>query len=85
MRSNNNNTRPYFAVCVRNDGCEDLEVRRIYQILADESASKDGYVRVVDESGEDYLYPADFFMQIQLPQKVERALQATSEMALTPT
>jgi hypothetical protein len=44
-----------FALCVENKDCEDLEKRKIYQILPDEESEKEGYLRVVDESGEDYL------------------------------
>ena len=63
-----------FVVCVANSQCEDLEVRKIYQVLPDETAAKDGMVRVIDESGEDYLYPSDLFVSIKLPQAVEKAL-----------
>ena len=63
-----------FVVCVGNDDCEDLEIRKIYQVLPDEAAAADGLVRVVDESGEDYLYPATLFLQIELPQAIEKAL-----------
>jgi hypothetical protein len=63
-----------FVVCVSNDECEDLEVRKIYQQLPDEAAAEDGMVRVIDESGEDYLYPSDLFLSIELPQAVEKAL-----------
>lgn len=69
--------KKHFAICVRNEGAEDLEVRKIYQILPDPRAAKDKYVRVVDESGEDYLYPADFFIPLTLPREVERALSAS--------
>jgi hypothetical protein len=65
-----------FAICVRNEGAEDLEIRKIYQILPDARAAKDDYVRVIDESGEDYLYPADFFVPLVLPREAERALSA---------
>jgi hypothetical protein len=65
-----------FVVCVRNEDCEDLEVRKIYQVLLDESAAEDGYIRVIDESGEDYLYPADYFLPIELPKDLEKALMA---------
>ena len=65
---------PRFVVCVRNDDCEDLEIRKIYQVLPDEAAAADGLLHVVDESGEDYLYPATLFLQIDLPQAVEKAL-----------
>ena len=50
--------RPKFAVCVANEGCDDLQVWRIYRVLPDAVAAEEGYMRVVDDSGEDYLYPA---------------------------
>ena len=56
-----------FAICVRNEGAEDLEVRKIYQIFSDSRAAKDKHSRVIDESGEDYLYPAEFFIPLTLP------------------
>jgi hypothetical protein len=65
---------PRFVVCIQTDDCEDLEVRKIYQVLPDEAAAVDGLLRVVDESGEDYLYPAKLFLQIELSQAIERAL-----------
>ena len=63
-----------FVVCVRNEECEDLELRKIYRVLPDEAAAVDGYIRVIDESGEDYLYPADYFLPIELSQALEKAL-----------
>jgi hypothetical protein len=66
--------QPGFVVCVNSGECEDLEVRKIYQVLPDEAAANDGLLRVVDESGEDYLYPAKLFLQIELPQAIEKAL-----------
>jgi hypothetical protein len=63
-----------FVVCVNNDDCEDVEVRKIYQVLPDEAAAADGLLRIIDESGEDYLYPAKLFLQIELPQAIEEAL-----------
>ena len=65
-----------FAICVRNEGAEDLEVRKVYQIIPDARAAKDKHLRVIDESGEDYLYPADYFITLTLPREVERALSA---------
>ena len=65
-----------FAICVRNEGAEDLEIRKVYQILPDARAAKDKHVRVIDESGEDYLDPADFFVPLTLPLEVERVLSA---------
>jgi hypothetical protein len=69
-----NNREARFVVCVANTECEDLEVRKIYQVLPDDDAAVDGLLRIVDESGEDYLYAADLFLQIELPQAVEKAL-----------
>jgi hypothetical protein len=65
-----------FVVCVRNEDCEDLELRKIYQVLPDEAAAEDGYIRVIDESGEDYLYLADYFLPIELSKDLEKALVA---------
>ena len=63
-----------FAVCVRTDDADLLTPRMIYQVLPDESAAKSKYVRVIDNEGEDYLYPAEYFMFLDLPQEIERAL-----------
>ncbi|HXT61678.1 MAG TPA: hypothetical protein VN696_01450 [Pyrinomonadaceae bacterium] len=68
------NNQPRFAICIANHDCEDLEVRKVYQVLPDEAAAADDLIRVIDESGEDYLYPANLFIQIDLPQAVEKAL-----------
>ena len=76
-------TEQQFAICIENNECEDLELRKIYQILPDESASKDGYIRVIDESGEDYLYPQNYLVLIELPQKAMEALSIPSKDALT--
>jgi len=65
-----------FAICIRNDGAEDLEIRKIYQVVPDTRAAKDKHLRIIDESGEDYLYPEDFFIPLTLPREVERALSA---------
>ena len=64
-----------FALCIENKDCEDLEKRKIYQTLPDEEAEKEGYLRVVDESGEDYLYPQSYFVLIPLPREAQEALQ----------
>ncbi len=55
-----------FALCVEDADCDDLEKRKLYQILPDEDATQEGYLRVIDESGEDYLYPDSYFIFIQL-------------------
>ena len=51
-----------FALCIENKDCDDLERRKIYQALSDEKAEKEGYIRVIDESGEDYLYTQSYFI-----------------------
>ena len=68
-----------FVVCVKNNGyAVSLELRKLYVALPDAEASKRGQLRVIDESGEDYLYPEAFFVQVDLPQTVRRrVLQAT--------
>ena len=64
-----------FAVCINNDGYPaSLELHKIYRVLPDEDAAQEGDLRVVDESGEDYLYAADRFYTIELPQVLERAI-----------
>ncbi|HJR09762.1 MAG TPA: hypothetical protein VJ842_21050 [Pyrinomonadaceae bacterium] len=67
-----------FVICIRNEGSEDLELRKIYQVLPDESAATDGYIRVIDESGEDYLYPEQYFIPVELPQATEKAILSAS-------
>jgi hypothetical protein len=67
-----------FMLCIENKDCEDLERRKIYQVLSDDEASKEGYVRVIDESGEDYLYPESYFILLQLPREAQEALQVAS-------
>ena len=67
--------RSRFVLCVRNGGSGDLEVRKVYQVLPDRSATREGYVRVVDESGEDYLYPAEYFVTVRLPAAVTEKLR----------
>ncbi len=64
-----------FALCIENKDCEDLEKRKVYQIISDDEAEKEGYIRVIDESGEDYLYPQSYFIIVQLPREAHEALQ----------
>jgi len=67
-----------FMLCIEDRDCEDLEKRKIYQVLPDDAASKEGYLRVIDESGEDYLYPESYFVLVQLPSEAQDALQKAS-------
>ena len=67
-----------FAVCVANDGCDDLQIWKLYKVLPDKSAEADDYIRVVDESGEDYLYPATRFVLVEFALPIERQLIAAT-------
>ena len=68
-----------LVVCVDNEGYPaSLERRKIYVALADRSAEKHGLVRIVDESGDDYLYPKSFFRTVDLPQSVRKAVLAAA-------
>ena len=70
-------TAKQFVVCLDNEGYEvSLERRKIYRLLPDVDAAKHRLVRVIDESGEDYLYPQRFFAPIELPQAIRRAVLA---------
>ena len=65
----------HFVVCVRNDEYEGaLELRKIYEVLEDRDAEPHDLMRVIDESGEDYLYPRQWFLPIQLPQNIEEVI-----------
>ncbi len=68
------NENKKFALCIESKDCEDLEKRKIYQVLPDDEAEKEGYLRIIDESGEDYLYPQSYFILIQLPREAQKAL-----------
>ncbi len=60
-----------FAICTKNEDYEaSLELRKLYEVLSDSKSEQLGMVRVVDESGEDYLYPQEFFVRISLPDAV---------------
>jgi hypothetical protein len=64
-----------FVICINNGGyVDDLKVRTVYQSLPDKSAARSNYVRIIDETGEDYLYPAELFATIELPRKLEKVL-----------
>lgn len=68
-----------FAVCVRNAGyAASIEVRKLYAFLDDPDAEANKVIRVVDESGEDYLYPARMFEKLVLPAEIQRALRLAS-------
>ena len=68
-----------FVVCLKNEGyAASLERHKIYRVLRDPEAEKDGDLRIVDESGGDYLYPKDWFVLIEVPEAVETSLLRTA-------
>jgi hypothetical protein len=71
-----------YAVCVHTDDPDLLTPRMIYRILPDASAARSDYVRVVDNEGEDYLYPAKYFIHVDLPLTVKRALSRPPTLAV---
>lgn len=65
-----------FMICVDNSGYESsLEIRKLYEVLTDREAEKHHQVRVIDESGEDYLYPEKFFAPVRLPHETKEKLE----------
>lgn len=69
-----------LAICIDNTGYEmSLERRKVYPVLPDESAARSNYVRVIDETGEDYLFPANRFVLIPVPREVEEAVLAEAQ------
>ena len=69
------NSRARFAVCIKNKGYEaSLEVGKLYRIVPDQQAERHGYLRIIDESGEDYGYAANRFFSIDVPKPLERVL-----------
>ncbi len=72
--------RKRFAVCVDNaDYLASLELHKLYQILSDPTVEAEGELRIVDESGEDYLYEADRFLEVEFPPRTDRALKRSFE------
>ena len=67
-----------FALCIEDKDSDDLQKRKLYVVVPDEEAAKEGYLRVIDESGEDYLYPASYFILMELPAEAQKALRAAS-------
>jgi len=76
-------SRKRFAVCIDNtDYHASLIPGKLYEVLPDEDAAKDDFIRVIDESGEDYLYHQSLFIPVELPVKVQRALRTISHQGL---
>ena len=67
-----------FVICIRTDDGDLLTQRRIYEVLPDEGAARSKYIRFIDNEGEDYLYPAAYFVPVEFPPVVEQALLRAS-------
>ncbi|MCB2263581.1 MAG: hypothetical protein LGR52_11720 [Candidatus Thiosymbion ectosymbiont of Robbea hypermnestra] len=61
-----------FVLCIENKDCDDLETGKVYQVVSDQNAVQEGYLRIIDESEEDYLYPASCFVPLSLPREAHR-------------
>lgn len=67
--------KTYFVVCIDNTDYEaSLILQKIYEIIPDETAEQDDFIRIIDESGEDYLYHLSHFIVVDFPAEVERTL-----------
>lgn len=66
----------HLVICIGNEGAEDLQVRRVYRRLPDRTAESKGFLRVIDDSGEDYLSPEGCFLLLSLPPALEEKLEA---------
>lgn len=75
-----------FVVCLRCEDEDDLQVRKLYELIPDEAASEHGQVRIMDDSGEDYLYPASWFAPVEMSSSAEQALvkHGRSRLPATP-
>ncbi|MFM9904329.1 MAG: hypothetical protein ACKVQJ_07140 [Pyrinomonadaceae bacterium] len=76
---------PHFAVCLNNnDYPASLEVGKLYRVIEDTEAAAEGYIRVIDESGEDYAFASNRFHLVELPPKIEKTLISSGRVELAP-
>jgi hypothetical protein len=71
-------------ICIKSDDPDLLTPRMIYQVLPDESAAKSHYIRVIDNEGEDYLYPEEYFLRVSFPDDIESTLLHLSPQVSAP-
>jgi hypothetical protein len=71
-------TSSHLVVCIENRGAEDLQILKVYRRLEDAVAKEKGFLRVIDDSGEDYLYPETAFLSLPLPPALERELEGVA-------
>lgn len=69
----------HLVICVGNEGAEDLQILRVYRRVPDPAAESKGFLRVIDDSGEDYLYPESSFLPLPLPRPLEQQLESLAE------
>jgi hypothetical protein len=67
-------SKPQFVICINTDDPDLLTPRMIYEVIPDENATKSNYLRVIDNEGEDYLYPSDYFISVNFPHRIEQKL-----------
>ncbi|MDQ3633891.1 MAG: hypothetical protein M3405_05185 [Acidobacteriota bacterium] len=71
--------KPQFAICIKNEEYPaSLQLWKVYRVLPDEKGERHNMIRVIDESGEDYLFSASYFVSVDLPKAVESALLTTA-------
>ncbi len=79
----NDQTIGSYVLCIDDGGYpESLEVRKVYPVLPDDRAAEDNFIRIIDETGEDYLYPAKYFVPIQVPPEAAKILPVGTKLAL---
>ncbi|MGB7085421.1 MAG: hypothetical protein WBD47_07700 [Phormidesmis sp.] len=78
---NNNLEKLQLAICIANNGCDDLQILKLYQLLPDDKAAEESCVRVIDDSGEDYLYPADYFIAAEFSEATKQKLMTAIPLA----
>ncbi|NHZ71660.1 MAG: hypothetical protein GWP17_01045 [Aquificales bacterium] len=72
---------PQFAICINSHDPDLLTLRMVYRVLSDESAARSNYIRIIDNEGEDYLYPADYFILVDLPRSLKNQLLPAFQVA----
>lgn len=72
---------PQFAICIQTHDPDLLTPRRVYRVLPDKSAQRSNYIRIIDNEGEDYLYPAENFVRVDLPHAASKQLLPTFQIA----
>jgi len=76
--TNSQKSKPQFVICINTDDPDLLTPRTIYEAIPDENAAKSNYLRVIDNEGEDYLYPANYFISVNFSHTIEQKLSRIS-------